>query len=125
DVLLIDTAGRLHTKDNLMEELRKLVRVLRKHDPALPHETLLVIDGNTGQNALPQFRGFGAAADLTGLVITKLDGTARGGAVLTLAREFGAPVRWIGVGEGLDDLLPFDREAFARGLFSPDAAPPG
>lgn len=118
DVLLIDTAGRLHTKDNLMEELRKLVRVLRKHDPALPHETLLVIDGNTGQNALPQFRGFGAVTDLTGLIITKLDGTAKGGAVLTLSREFGAPVRWIGVGEGLDDLVPFDREAFARGLFS-------
>jgi fused signal recognition particle receptor len=120
DVLLIDTAGRLHTKDNLMEELRKLVRVLRKQDTALPHETLLVIDGNTGQNALPQFRGFGAATDLTGLIITKLDGTAKGGAVLTLAREFGAPVRWIGVGEGLDDLLPFDREAFARGLFTGD-----
>ncbi len=118
DVLLIDTAGRLHTKDNLMEELRKLVRVLRKHDPALPHETLLVIDGNTGQNALPQFRGFGSVTDLTGLIITKLDGTAKGGALLTLSREFGAPVRWIGVGEGLDDLIPFDREAFARGLFS-------
>ncbi len=118
DVLLIDTAGRLHTKDNLMEELRKLVRVLRKHDPSLPHETLLVIDGNTGQNALPQFRGFGTAADLTGLVITKLDGTAKGGAVLTLSREFDVPVCWIGVGEGLEDLLPFDRDAFARGLFS-------
>jgi fused signal recognition particle receptor len=125
DVLLIDTAGRLHTKDNLMEELRKLVRVLRKHDPALPHETLLVIDGNTGQNALPQFRGFGAVTDLTGLVITKLDGTAKGGAVLTLSREFGAPVRWIGVGEGLDDLVPFDREAFARGLFSSGNAAQG
>lgn len=118
DVLLIDTAGRLHTKDNLMEELRKLVRVLRKHDPALPHETLLVIDGNTGQNALPQFKGFGAAADLTGLIVTKLDGTAKGGAVLTLSREFDVPVRWVGVGEALDDLLPFDRDAFARGLFS-------
>lgn len=117
DVLLIDTAGRLHTKDNLMEELRKLVRVLRKHDPDLPHETLLVIDGNTGQNALPQFKGFGAAADLTGLVITKLDGTAKGGAVLTLARAFDVPVRWVGMGEGIDDLLPFDRGAFARGLF--------
>jgi fused signal recognition particle receptor len=118
DVLSIDTAGRLHTKDNLMEELRKLVRVLRKHDPELPHETLLVIDGNTGQNALPQFKGFGAAADLTGLVITKLDGTAKGGAVLTLSRAFDVPVRWVGVGEGLDDLLPFDRDAFAKGLFS-------
>jgi len=118
DVLLIDTAGRLHTKDNLMEELRKLVRVLRKHDASLPHETLLVIDGNTGQNALPQFKGFGAAADLTGLVITKLDGTAKGGAVLTLSREFDVPVRWVGVGEALDDLLPFDRASFAQGLFS-------
>jgi fused signal recognition particle receptor len=118
DVLLVDTAGRLHTKDNLMEELRKLVRVLRKHDATLPHETLLVIDGNTGQNALPQFRGFGSVTDLTGLVITKLDGTAKGGAVLTLSREFDVPVRWVGVGEGLEDLIPFDRDAFARGLFS-------
>ncbi len=118
DVLLVDTAGRLHTKDNLMEELRKLVRVLRKHDPALPHEAWLVIDGNTGRNALPQFQGFGAAAPLTGLVITKLDGTAKGGAALALAREFGAPIRFVGVGEGLDDLIPFDREAYAKGLFS-------
>ncbi len=118
DVLLVDTAGRLHTKDGLMEELRKLVRVLRKHDPDLPHETLLVVDGNTGQNALPQFKGFEAAAPLNGLVVTKLDGTAKGGAVLTLSREFGIPIRWVGVGEGLDDLIPFDREAFARGLFA-------
>ncbi len=117
DVLLVDTAGRLHTKDNLMEELRKLVRVLRKHDPGLPHETWLVIDGNTGRNALPQFQGFGAAVPLTGLVITKLDGTAKGGAALALAREFGAPIRYVGVGEGLDDLIPFDRDAYARGLF--------
>ena len=117
DILLIDTAGRLHTKDHLMEELRKLVRVLRKHDPALPHETLLVIDGNTGQNALPQFKGFGAASPLNGLVVTKLDGTAKGGAVLSLSREFDVPVRWVGVGEGLDDLIPFDRETYARGLF--------
>ncbi len=117
DVLLIDTAGRLHTRDNLMEELRKLIRVLRKHDPALPHQALLVVDGNTGQNAIPQFKGFGAVVPLDGLVITKLDGTAKGGAVLTLSREFDAPVRWVGVGEGLDDLLPFDRETFARGLF--------
>jgi fused signal recognition particle receptor len=117
DVLLVDTAGRLHTKDNLMEELRKLVRVLRKHDPELPHETWLVVDGNTGRNALPQFKGFGAAVPLTGLVITKLDGTAKGGAALALAHEFGAPIRFVGVGEGLDDLLPFDREAYAKGLF--------
>jgi len=117
DLLLVDTAGRLHTKDNLMEELRKLVRVLRKQDASLPHETWLVIDGNTGQNALPQFKGFGAAAPLTGLVITKLDGTAKGGSVLTLSREFDTPIRWVGVGEGLEDLIPFDREAYARGLF--------
>jgi fused signal recognition particle receptor len=116
-VLLIDTAGRLHTKDNLMEELRKLVRVLRKHDASLPHETLLVIDGNTGQNALPQFKGFSSVVSLDGLIITKLDGTAKGGAVLTLSREFQAPIRWVGVGEGLDDLVPFDRDAYARGLF--------
>ncbi|MCD6025060.1 MAG: ftsY [Fibrobacteria bacterium] len=121
DVLLIDTAGRLHTKDNLMEELRKLVRVLRKHDAALPHETLLVIDGNTGQNALPQFKGFSAVVPLDGLIVTKLDGTAKGGAVLTLSREFKAPIRWVGVGEGLDDLVPFDREAYAQGLFGEEA----
>jgi fused signal recognition particle receptor len=118
DVLLVDTAGRLHTKDNLMEELRKLVRVLRKHDSELPHETWLVIDGNTGRNALPQFQGFGAVVPLTGLVITKLDGTAKGGAALALSREFAAPIRFVGVGEGIDDLLPFDREAYAKGLFS-------
>ncbi len=117
DLLLIDTAGRLHTKDNLMEELRKLVRVLRKHDASLPHETLLVIDGNTGQNALPQFKGFGAAAPLNGLVVTKLDGTAKGGSVISFSREFNAPIRWIGMGEGLDDLIPFDRESYARALF--------
>lgn len=117
DLLIIDTAGRLHTKDNLMEELRKIVRVLRKHDPALPHECFLVLDGNTGQNALPQFRGFDAAVPLTGLIVTKLDGTAKGGSVLALAREFKAPVRWVGVGEAIDDLIPFDREAFSRGLF--------
>lgn len=119
DLMLVDTAGRLHTKDNLMEELRKLVRVLRKHDPTLPHETLLVIDGNTGQNALPQFKGFSAAVPLNGLVVTKLDGTAKGGSVLSLSREFGVPVRWIGVGEGLDDLIPFDPGAYAHGLFGP------
>ncbi len=117
DLLLIDTAGRLHTQDNLMKELRKLVRVLRKHDPSLPHEALLVIDGNTGQNALSQFKGFEAAIPLDGLVVTKLDGTAKGGAVLTLSREFGVPVRWAGVGEGLEDLVPFDRKAYAEGLF--------
>lgn len=117
DVLLIDTAGRLHNRDSLMEELRKLVRVLRKHDPDLPHETLLVVDGNTGQNAIQQFKGFETVVPLNGLVITKLDGTAKGGAVLTLSREFEVPVRWVGVGEGLEDMHPFDRNAFARGLF--------
>jgi fused signal recognition particle receptor len=119
DLMLVDTAGRLHTKDSLMEELRKLVRVLRKHDPSLPHETLLVIDGNTGQNALPQFKGFSAAVPLNGLVVTKLDGTAKGGSVLSLSREFGVPVRWVGVGEGLDDLIPFNPGAYAHGLFGP------
>jgi fused signal recognition particle receptor len=117
DLLIIDTAGRLHTKDNLMEELRKLVRVLRKHEASLPQETLLVLDGNTGQNALPQFQGFGTASPLSGLVITKLDGTAKGGAALALSREFGVPVRWVGVGEAMEDLVPFDPEAYARGLF--------
>ncbi|HTO94208.1 MAG TPA: signal recognition particle-docking protein FtsY [Bacteroidota bacterium] len=119
DVVIIDTAGRLHTKVNLMEELRKIRRVIQKHDPSAPHEVLLVIDASTGQNGLQQARQFGASVGVTGLVLTKLDGTARGGIVLAIARELDLPVKFIGVGEGIDDLQPFDRDAFVEALFAP------
>ncbi len=121
DVLIIDTAGRLQNKAHLMEELRKLVRVLRKHDESLPHECLLVIDGNTGQNAIQQGQGFNSIVKLDGLVVTKLDGTAKGGAIIPICREFGIPVFWVGVGEDLDDLIRFDREEYVQGLFLKDA----
>lgn len=117
DILIIDTAGRLHNKEGLMEELRKMVRVLKKHAPELPHETLLVLDGHTGQNAIAQAKAFNEVHPIQGLVMTKLDGTAKGGALLAVAHQTKIPVRWIGVGEGLDDLLPFDRIAFARSLY--------
>lgn len=121
DVLIIDTAGRLQNKGHLMEELRKLVRVLRKHDESLPHECLLVIDGNTGQNAIQQGQGFNGIVKLDALVVTKLDGTAKGGAIIPICREFGIPVGWVGVGEDLDDLIRFDRDEYVRGLFLKDA----
>ncbi len=117
DILIIDTAGRLHNKNHLMEELRKIVRVLRKHDENLPHETLLVVDGNTGQNAIQQGKGFNSIIKLDGLVITKLDGTAKGGAIIPICRELGVPVSWVGVGEGMDDLVPFANSDFVKGLF--------
>ena len=120
DILIIDTAGRLQNKTHLMEELKKLVRVLRKHDPALPHECLLVVDGNTGQNAIQQGQGFNAIVHLDGLVITKLDGTSKGGSILPICREFGIPVSWVGVGEDLDDLIRFSRDEFVHGLFLKD-----
>lgn len=120
DVLIIDTAGRLHTKTNLMDELKKMIRVLRKHDESLPHEALLVVDGNTGQNALQQGKGFGAVVKLDGLVVTKLDGTAKGGAIISLCREFAVPVLWVGVGEDIDDLIPFSRDEYVQGLFLKD-----
>lgn len=120
DVLIIDTAGRLQNKTHLMEELKKMVRVLRKHDPALPHECLLVIDGNTGQNAIQQGQGFNAIVTLDGLVITKLDGTSKGGSILPICRELGIPVSWVGVGEDLDDLIRFSRDEFVQGLFLND-----
>jgi fused signal recognition particle receptor len=121
DILIIDTAGRLQNKGHLMEELRKMVRVLRKHDEALPHECLLVIDGNTGQNAIQQGQGFNGIVKLDGLVVTKLDGTAKGGAIIPICREFGIPVAWVGVGEDVGDLIRFDREEYVRGLFLKDA----
>ena len=117
DVLLVDTAGRLHNRVNLMEELKKIHRSLGKHDPTSPHETLLVLDATTGQNTLTQAREFHQATRVTGLVLTKLDGTAKGGIVLALQRELGIPVKMIGVGEGLDDLQPFNGEAFVEALF--------
>ena len=116
DVLLIDTAGRLHNKAALMEELRKITRVLRKQDATAPHSVLLVLDATTGQNALNQVDVFKDMVDVTGLAVTKLDGSARGGVVVALAEEFGIPVHYVGVGEQAGDLRPFDAEEFARGL---------
>jgi fused signal recognition particle receptor len=117
DVVIIDTAGRLHTKVNLMEELRKIRRVIEKVIPGSPHEVLLVIDASTGQNGLQQAKQFGAAVGITGLVLTKLDGTSKGGVVLAIVREMNIPIRFIGVGEGLGDLQPFDKTAFVDALF--------
>ena len=116
EVLVADTAGRLHTQQGLMAELGKIRRVLGKLDPDAPHEVLMVIDGTTGQNALSQLRQFHAAVNVTGLVVTKLDGTAKGGVVFALAREFGIPIRYAGVGEGREDLREFDPEAFVDAL---------
>jgi len=116
DVLIADTAGRLHTQQGLMAELGKIRRVLGKLDPAAPHEVLMVIDGTTGQNALSQLRQFHAAVGVTGLVVTKLDGTAKGGVVFALAREFGIPIRFAGIGERPEDLREFDAEAFVDAL---------
>ena len=116
DLLLIDTAGRLHNKSVLMEELRKIIRVIRKVDPTAPHSVLLVLDATTGQNALQQVRMFKEMVDVSGLVVTKLDGSARGGVVVALAEAFGLPVHAVGVGEQAGDLRPFDAADFARGL---------
>ncbi|OBU52170.1 signal recognition particle-docking protein FtsY [Stenotrophomonas maltophilia] len=115
-VLIADTAGRLHTQSGLMNELGKIRRVLGKIDPTAPHEVLMVIDGTTGQNALSQLRQFNAAVNVTGLVVTKLDGTAKGGVVFALAREFGIPIRFAGIGERPEDLRVFDPEAFVDAL---------
>jgi len=117
DYLLVDTAGRLHTKHNLMQELQKLHRVMGKKLPGAPHEVLLVLDGSTGMNALNQAREFHKAVKLTGLVITKLDGTSKGGMVVAIQKELGLPVKFIGVGEQPDDLQPFDAKQFAAALF--------
>jgi len=120
DVALIDTAGRLQTQRNLMEELRKVAAVVSKVDPDAPHEVLLVLDATTGQNGLSQARLFDEAVELTGVVLTKLDGTARGGIALAIRRELGIPVKIVGSGEKLEDLQPFDAEGFARAIFSPE-----
>ncbi|MGB0131935.1 signal recognition particle-docking protein FtsY [Chlorobium sp.] len=116
DVVLVDTAGRLHNKSHLMEELAKIMRVARKKVPAAPHEVLLVLDGTTGQNAVQQAREFTKFVNVTGLVLTKLDGTAKGGIVLSISRELKLPVKYIGVGEKIDDLQLFDREKFVEAL---------
>jgi fused signal recognition particle receptor len=116
DVVVVDTAGRLHTQANLMEELAKVRRVLAQRLEGAPHETLLVVDATTGQNGLQQARLFGQAVDVTGIVLTKLDGSAKGGIAIAIAHELGVPVKLIGIGEGLDDLRPFDPSDFARAL---------
>src|SRR5437667_11180807 len=117
DYLLVDTAGRLHTKHNLMQELQKLHRVMAKKLPGTPHEVLLVLDGSTGMNALNQAREFNKAVKLTGLLITKLDGTSKGGMVVPIQKELGLPIKFIGVGEQPEDLQPFDAKEFAAALF--------
>ncbi|MEI6077602.1 MAG: signal recognition particle-docking protein FtsY [Verrucomicrobiota bacterium] len=117
DYLFIDTAGRLHTKHNLMQELLKLHRVIGKQLPGAPHEVLLVLDGSTGMNALNQAREFNKAVPLTGLIVTKLDGTSKGGMVVAIQKELGLPIKFIGLGEQPDDLQPFDAKQFAQALF--------
>jgi fused signal recognition particle receptor len=118
DVVVIDTAGRLHTSGGLMDELKKVARVIAKRLPGAPHESLLVLDGTIGQNALAQARTFSAAVPVTGLVVTKLDGTARGGIVVAVHEAIDAPVKFLGVGEDIDDLVPFDAAAFSRELLA-------
>ena len=117
DYLFIDTAGRLHTKHNLMQELQKVHRILHKKLPGAPHETLLILDAGTGMNALTQAREFNKSVPLTGLVITKLDGTSKGGMVVAIQKELGLPIKFIGLGEKLEDLQPFDASQFAQALF--------
>ncbi len=118
DIVIADTAGRLHTKSNLMEELSKVKRVMAKLDPSAPHEVMLVVDAGTGQNAISQAREFHQAVGVTGITMTKLDGTAKGGIVFALADKMKLPIRFIGVGEKIDDLRPFQPEEFVRALFA-------
>jgi fused signal recognition particle receptor len=121
DVLIVDTAGRLHTQKNLMEELGKITRVLGKRIPGAPHETLLVLDGTAGQNGLAQTQRFREHAAVTGLVVSKLDGTAKGGVVLSIKDQIGVPVKFVGTGESADDFAPFDAETFVAALFGDEA----
>ena len=121
DVLLIDTAGRLHNKKNLMEELKKINRIIEREYPDAYRETLVVLDGTTGQNALEQERQFGEVADLTGIILTKLDGTAKGGIAVAIQSELNVPVKYIGVGEHIDDLQKFDADTFVNALFLPSS----
>ena len=118
DILIADTAGRLQNKDNLMEELKKVVRVMKKLNPDAPHEVMLTVDAATGQNAISQAKLFKEAVGLTGITLTKLDGTAKGGVIFAIADKFGIPIRYIGVGEGIDDLRGFNGDEFIDALFS-------
>src|SRR5690606_39948074 len=118
DILIADTAGRLHTQGNLMDELKKIHRVITKFDPSIEPECLLVLDAGTGQNALMQAKQFNEAIGITGIMLTKLDGTAKGGIIFALAKDTGIPVRFIGVGEKLDDLQPFNSKDFINALFT-------
>ena len=120
DVLIADTAGRLQNKDNLMNELAKVVRVMKKLDESAPHEVMLVLDAGTGQNALSQAQVFQQAVGVSGITLTKLDGTAKGGIIFALAKKMGTPIRFIGVGESLEDLRPFDAQTFVKALFGRD-----
>lgn len=120
DILFIDTAGRLHNKANLMNELEKIHRVIKREIPEAPHETFLVLDATTGQNAVTQAKVFTETANVTGVVLTKLDGTAKGGVVIAIREELGLPVKWIGVGEGIMDFRPFEPEKFVDALFNTD-----
>ncbi len=120
DVLIIDTAGRLQNKKNLMEQLTKVIRVIKKLDDSAPHDSIIVLDATTGQNANSQVKVFKEMVNLTGIIVTKLDGTAKGGVVVSLAKQFGLPIHAIGVGEGIDDLKPFDAESFANSLVGID-----
>jgi fused signal recognition particle receptor len=122
DVLIVDTAGRLHTQTNLMAELEKVRRVLAQRLKGAPHETLLVVDATTGQNGLQQARLFRDAVDVTGIVLTKLDGSAKGGVAIAIAHELGLPVKLVGVGETLEDLRPFDARDYARALVGSDGS---
>ena len=120
DILIADTAGRLQNKNNLMDELRKIVRVMKKYDESAPHEIMLTLDAGTGQNAISQMKLFNEAVGITGITLTKLDGTAKGGVIFALADQFNVPIRYIGVGEKIDDLRPFNSEEFIEALFTSD-----
>ena len=120
DILIADTAGRLQNKNNLMDELRKIVRVMKKYDESAPHEIMLTLDAGTGQNAISQMKLFNEAVGITGITLTKLDGTAKGGVIFALADQFNVPIRYIGVGEKIDDLRPFNSEEFIEALFISD-----
>jgi fused signal recognition particle receptor len=117
DAVIVDTAGRLHTKSNLMAELEKMKRTAAKVIPGAPHDVLLVLDATTGQNGLAQAREFTSAVTVTGIILTKLDGTAKGGIVVAIARELGLPIRFVGTGEQINDMVPFDAETYANSLF--------
>ena len=121
DILIADTAGRLQNKNHLMDELKKIVRVMKKYDESAPHEIMLTLDASTGQNAISQAKLFNEAVGLTGIALTKLDGTAKGGVIFAIADQFNLPIRYIGVGEKIEDLRPFNAEEFIEALFEHEA----